>query len=52
MWINLQSDLFSFYEDMYICNAYNPPSSSKVLNSQDIDIFECLEQDMINYKNC
>ena len=51
MWIKLQSDLFNFDEDVYICNVYIPPSGSKVLNSQDVDIFECLEQSLLNYKN-
>ena len=51
MWIKLQSDLFNFDEDVYICNVYIPPSGSKVLNSQDVDIFECLEQGLLNYKN-
>ena len=47
----LQSDLFNFDEDVYICNVYIPPSGSKVLNSQDVDIFECLEQGLLNYKD-
>ena len=36
-----------------MCNVYIPVLGSKVLNSQDVDIqvFECLEQGVINYKS-
>ena len=33
MWIKLSSVLFSFDEDVYFCNLYNPPSCSNVLKS-------------------
>ena len=55
MWVKLQSDLFQFDEDVYICNVYIPPSASKVLKSQDVDMFDILEQGVeqgvVNYKN-
>ena len=47
MWIKLQCDLFDFDKDVYICNVYIPTSGSKILNSQNIDIFECLEQSIL-----
>ena len=42
-WIKLSSELFSFDDDVYLCNLYNPPSSSNVLKSFDIDLYDLLE---------
>lgn len=50
LWVKIQGELFLFKEDVYICNLYNPPSNSKVLN-QDVDIYEVLEQGVLRYKN-
>ena len=52
MWIKISKDIFFFDEDVYIGVTYIPPSGSKVLNSQDIDIdiFEQLELDIAKYK--
>lgn len=50
MWIKISNDVFFFDEDVYICATYIPPSGSKVLKSQDIDIFEQLELDVARYK--
>ena len=30
VWVKIQNDVFSFQEDVYICNVYIPPSNSKV----------------------
>ena len=49
-WIKISKDIFFFDEDVYIGVTYIPPSGSKVLNSQDIDIFEQLELDIAKYK--
>ena len=49
LWVKIQSDLFRFEEDVYICNLYIPPSSSKVLNNQETDIYEFLEQGVLKY---
>ena len=51
LWVKIQSDLFRFEEDVYICNLYIPPSSSKVLNNQETDIYEFLEQGVLRYKD-
>ena len=50
VWVKIQNDVFSFQEDVYICNVYIPPSNSKVLNQID-DIYEVLEQGVLRYKN-
>ena len=50
MWIKISKDTFSFNQDVYICIKYIPPSGSKVLRSNDIDIFEQLELDITKYK--
>ena len=50
MWIKISKDTFSFNQDVYICITYIPPSGSKVLRSNDIDIFEQLELDITKYK--
>ena len=36
---------------MYICNLYIPPHGSNVLNTQEIDIYELLEQDVLRFKD-
>lgn len=51
MWIKLSSVLFSFDEDVYFCNLYNPPSCSNVLKSYDVDIYDQLETEIIKYNN-
>lgn len=43
-------DIFSFNQDVYICSTYIPSSGSKVLRSEDTDIFEQLELDVIKYR--
>ena len=50
MWLKILKEVFSFDHDVYICVAYIPPSGSNVLRSQDIDLFEQLELDIIRYK--
>ena len=51
LWLKIQNDVFLFNEDVYICNLYIPPHGSKVLNTQEIDIYEVLEQDVLRFKN-
>ena len=51
LWLKIQNDVFLFAEDVYICNLYIPPYGSKVLNSQDIDMYELLEQSILRYKD-
>lgn len=51
MWIKIYNELFSYDEDVYICVTYIPLLGSKVLNSQDIDIFQQLELDITRYKH-
>ena len=48
-WIKLSSVLFPFDEDVYLCNLYNPPNSSNVFKSFDIDIYDQLEAGIIKY---
>ena len=48
-WIKLSSILFAFDDDVYLCNLYNPPSSSNVLKSFDIDLYDLLETEIIKY---
>lgn len=50
MWVKISKELLSFNQDTFICVTYIPPSGSKVL-SADIDIFEQLELDTIEYKH-
>lgn len=51
MWIKISKDVFSFVQDVYICITYIPPSGSKVLKSQDVDLFEQLELGVTKYKH-
>ena len=49
--IKIRSDLLVCNEDVYICNIYIPPHGSKVLNNQDVDMYELLEQYVLRFKN-
>ena len=51
LWLKIKSDVFLFNEDVYVCNLYIPPHGSKVINTQDIDIYELLEQDVLRFKD-
>lgn len=44
IWLKFHHDLFRFNEDVYICHAYIPPASSKVLIDKDFDFFEEIEK--------
>ena len=43
-------DLFNFGNDVYICIAYVPPIDSKIHNTNDINMFECIESGIEKYK--
>ena len=45
----MSSALFPFDEDVYLCNLHNPPNSSNVFKSFDIDIYDQLEAGIIKY---
>ena len=47
----MSSVLFSFEEDVYLCNLYNPPRCSNEPKSYDIDIYDQLETGIIKYNN-
>ena len=51
IWVKILQDIFSFEEDVYICHSYIPPKGSKVLNDEEIDIFEIIEEGIVRYKN-
>lgn len=49
--MKLLQDLFIFEQDVYICHSYIPPIGSKVLNNEEVDLFEIIEQGVARYKN-
>ena len=49
LWIKIRGELFRFEEDVYVCNLYIPPASSKVLTQYDY-IYEILEENVLRYK--
>jgi len=49
MWIKLSKELFSFNEDVYVCNIYIPPINSKVIPNDQFDFFEELETGIEKY---
>ena len=51
IWVKLLQDLFIFEQDVYVCHSYIPPMGSKVLNNDEIDMFEITEQGIARYKN-
>ena len=38
-------------QDLYICVIYNPPENSSYSKNLDYDILECVEKDVIHYKD-
>ena len=50
LWIKILRDVFEFNGDVYLCNIYIPPVSSKLRNAGDFDIYEQSEQGIIAYK--
>lgn len=51
MWTKLSKDLFTFDENVFICNMYIPPSGSTVINNRVFDFFEQLETGIEKYKS-
>lgn len=51
MWVKLEKSLFSFNDDVYLCHVYMPPSTSRVLNVSETDMFEQLEISIEKYCN-
>lgn len=49
LWIKLSSDLFTFNEDVYICNVYIPPSDSRVFQSFDYNFWDEIEKGIEQY---
>ena len=49
IWIKLSKELFSFNEDVYVCNIYIPPINSKVIPNDQFDFFEELETGIEKY---
>ena len=50
IWIKLCKTLFSFDTDVYICSSYIKPRDSRVILTQDVDMFEQIESDVEKYK--
>jgi len=50
IWLKMCKDLFNFGNDVYICIAYVPPIDSKIHNTNDINMFECIESGIEKYK--
>ena len=43
--------LFNITDDMYICFAYVPPSSSRYFDLNDTDYFQILEEKCLRYSD-
>ena len=50
-WVKLEKSFFGFEKDLFICLAYYPPTGSSYTVNLENDIFECIEKDIINYRN-
>jgi hypothetical protein len=47
--IKLCKSFFGIQEDIYLCYLYNPPENSLYSQSLETDIFEIIENDIVNY---
>lgn len=45
-WVKLEKKFFGFHRDLYICVIYYPPVTSTYTKKGDIELFECLENDI------
>ena len=51
IWLKFCKSLFSFENDVFICNVYIPPHDSRVFANNDVDMFDLIESDIENYKS-
>lgn len=51
IWVKISAELFPFDQDAFICNIYVPPTSSKVFQASNIDLYDQLELDIIRYND-
>ena len=51
LWIKISEELFPFDQNVFMCNIYVPPTDSKVFNSTNIDLYDQLEQDIIQFND-
>ena len=49
-WVKLEKSFFGFAKDLYICVVYFPPSESSYTKRFEIELFETIEKDMVNYQ--
>jgi len=50
-WVKIEKRFFNLKQDLYICVIYNPPENSSYSKNLDYDILECVEKDVIHYKD-
>ena len=50
-WIKLDKIFFNLNRDLYICLIYIPPTVSPYIQKLNYDILDCLEQDILKYKD-
>ena len=51
LWLKIDSDLFDFKEDVFICSTYIPPSDSRVFISSDCNYWEEIEKGIESYSS-
>ena len=51
LWIKISEELFSFDQNVFICNIYVPSTDTKVFNSSNTDLYDQLEQDIIKFND-
>lgn len=44
MWLKINKEILQSDTDVYLCHAYIPPPSSKVLRDRDVDFFDEIEK--------
>ncbi len=49
IWLKLDRCFFNLEKDIYLCNAYLPPSGSSIFRWYNVDVCEMLELDVIRY---
>ena len=51
LWIKISEELFPFDQDVFMCTIYVTPTDSKIFNSTNIDLYDQLKQDSIQFNN-
>ena len=51
IWIKIHKTILKTYQDLYVCFCYIPPSNSPYFINNEIEFFDCLEENVCHFSN-